>query len=145
MNTRSVLMASVAAISLAHVPLHQQMIDRCPQLSATKPSDVQFSLSCAIWVSGVPEKHRPDVLAAFKLGIENQKDKDSEGATIIAGNLNTAMNSLKKVIYPSKTADTTTHADNGADHQPQTHHSIGPDDHGHPPAVRDRNEDQHAV
>ena len=92
-----------------HAPLHALLTERCPELSATRPSDIDFAIVCAALAPAVPEKHRENVLAAFELGIETQNKHDSDGARSIARSLNQARQVLKRLRYDAA------HAGNGVD------------------------------
>lgn len=98
-----------------HIALHTEMIDRCPTLSATRPSDVTFSKKCVGNAIYVPEKHRVDVLAAFELGIEVNANSSSAAGKAIVANLTEATRRLNRVIYDTP-ATTSAHAGNGVDH-----------------------------
>jgi hypothetical protein len=79
--------------------IHTQLIERCPELTATRPSDIDFASGCAAMALSVPEKHRQDVLAAFQLGIEAQQKHESEGARRITQGLHRARQTLERLRY----------------------------------------------
>ena len=83
--------------------LHTLLIDRCPELTAKRPSDIDFASGCAAMALSVPEKHRQDVLAAFHLGIEAQQKHESDGAQRIVLGLHRARQVLERLEYPPST------------------------------------------
>jgi hypothetical protein len=86
------------------IPLHEQLTERCPVLSATRPSDIDFASGCAAMALSVEEPHRQDVLAAFQLGIEAQIKHESDGARRIVQGLHRARQMLERLQYDARAA-----------------------------------------
>jgi len=126
---------SVHSTQPVHVPIHEAMISQCPHLTATRPTDVLFSDACVTMAHTVPENRRDEVIAAFKLGIEAQKGKTSDGARAIMTNLRAATVRIKKTLYAKKDVDTGVAA----------HPGNGAGTHDMPSADYGRSEGQHAT
>ena len=129
---KTALLTTTASVVPQHISTHDEMIVRCPGLTATKTSDVYYSAVCVATAHNVPEKHRFAVLDAFKLGIEAQKDKNSAGAMAIVGNLRAATVRLAKTIYPyPQNTNVSDRPGNGADASRHPDRDAPAADYGH--------------